>query len=76
MQRDHVGVPLDDARAILPGDRRASLVEAVDDRALAEELRLGRVHVLRLERIVVVQPPRLEAEHAPACIGEREEQAA
>ena len=33
-QRDHVGVPLDDARAILLRDRLARLVEAVDDSPL------------------------------------------
>jgi RNA polymerase sigma factor (sigma-70 family) len=76
VQGDHVGVALDDARAILPRDRRPRLVEPVDDRALAEELRLGRVHVLRFQRVVVVQTPRLEAERTAARVGEREEKAA
>src|SRR5207247_32510 len=41
-----------------------------------EELRLGRVDVLRPERIVLVQPARLEAEHASARVGQRKEEPA
>ena len=47
-ERDHVGVPLDDDRPVLARDPGARLVEPVDDGALREELRLGRVHVLGL----------------------------
>ena len=75
-ERDHVGVSLDDARAILFRDRGARLVEAVDDGALVEELRLLRVHVLAGQRVVVVELARLEAEHAAARVGEREHQPA
>ena len=71
-ERDHVGVSLDDARAVLLRDRGPRLVEAVDDGALVEELRLLRVHVLAAQRIVVVELARLEADHAAACVGERE----
>src|SRR5581483_8529112 len=67
---------LDDAGAVLARDRGARLVQSVDDPPLVEELRLGRVHVLRLQRVVVVEPARLEAEHPAAAVGEREEQPA
>ena len=69
---DHVGVPLDDDRAVVARDPGARLVEPVDDGALREELRLGRVHVLGLQRIVLVQPARLEAEDGPVRVRERE----
>ncbi len=75
-ERDHIGVALDDAGPVLLRDRRAGLVEAVDDRALVEELRLGRVHVLRFQRVVLVQAPRLEADDTPARVGEREDEPA
>src|SRR5581483_7705788 len=45
-QREHVRVALDDAGPLLLQDRVAGAVEPVDDVALAEELRLGRVDVL------------------------------
>src|SRR6476646_11886818 len=62
-KRDHVGVALDDTRAILPCDRGARLVEAVHDPTLVEELRLGCVDVLGLEWIVVMELTSLKAEH-------------
>ena len=74
-QREHVGVALDDAGAILLRDRGARTVEPVDDPALVEQLGLARVHVLRRERVVLVQAARLEPEHPAAGVGEREEQA-
>ena len=64
-QRDHVGVPLDDDRAVLLRDRRARQVEPVEDASLVEELALGRVHVLAAQRIVLVQLARLEADTRP-----------
>ena len=73
-QREHVGVPLDDDRAILLRDRLAAGVEPVEQIALAEEVALRRVDVLRLERIVVVQLACLEAADAAACVGEREDE--
>ena len=76
VQREDVGVALDDERAILLRDRRAGPVEPVDDRALAEELALGRVHVLRRDRVVVAHAPRTEAEHPAARVGEREDEPA
>ena len=51
MEGEHVGVALDDDRAVLLRDRRPRPVEAVDERCLVEELALGRVHVLRLDRV-------------------------
>ena len=75
-QRDHVGVALDHARAVAARDRGARHVETVEQRALVEELRLGRVHVLRPQRVVLVQPPRLEADDAAARVGEREDEPA
>src|SRR4029079_3133441 len=50
-------------------------VEAVEQVALAEEVALGRVDVLRAERVVVVEAPRLEAAGTTAHVGEREEEA-
>ena len=75
-QREHVGVALDDDRALLLRDRRARAVEPVEQVALAEQLALRRVDVLRAERIVLAQPARLEPDDAAARVGEREEQAA
>ena len=75
-QREHVGVSFHDDRALLLRDRRARVVEPVEQVALAKELAFGRVHVLRPQRIVLAQLPRLEPEHSAARIGEREQQAA
>ncbi len=75
-QRDHVGVSLDDDRAIFLRDRLPGAVEPVEQVALLEQIALGRVDVLRLQAIVVVEPPRLEAAHVAARIGERKEQPA
>src|SRR6266540_6260639 len=75
-QREHVRVPLDDHRSLLLRDRGARPVESVQEVAFPKELALGRVHILCAQRIVLAQLPRLEAEHASACIGEREEQPA
>ncbi len=61
--------------AVLAPDRMFREVEPVDDRALREELRLGRVDVLRLERVVVVEAACLEAQHTAARVGEREDEA-
>ena len=63
-EREHVGVPFDDDRAVLLRDRLPRGVEPVQEVALPEEVALGRVHVLRLQRVVVVQLARLEAAHA------------
>ena len=49
-ERDHVGVALHDRSAVLLGDRRPREVEPVQDRALVEEIALGRVHVLPAQR--------------------------
>ena len=73
-ERDHVRVPLDDDGALLLRDRRPGEVEAVEHRRLVEELGLGRVHVLAAQRVVLAQLPCLEADHAPARVGEREHQ--
>ena len=75
VQGEHVGVALDHDRALLLRDRRARAVEAVEQVALAEELALRRVDVLRAQRIVLAQLARLEPAHAPARVGQREEQA-
>ena len=75
VEREHVRVALDDDRPILLRDRGAGEVEPVHERALAEELALGRVHVLRRDRVVVAQPARTEAEHAAAPVGERKDEA-
>ena len=42
---------------------------------LLEAVAFGRVHVLGLQRIVLAQPARLEAEHAPARVCERKDDA-
>ena len=73
-QRDHVGVALDDHRPVLLRDRRPGEVEPVENSALLEQLALGRVDVLSLERVVVVELPGLEADHPAARIREREHQ--
>ena len=73
-QRDHVGVALDHDRPVLLRDRRPSEVEAVENVALLEQLALGRVDVLPLQRVVVVELARLEPDHPAARVGEREHQ--
>ena len=73
-QRDHVGVALDDDRPVLLRDRGPGEVEAVEDVALLEQLALGRVDVLALERVVVVELAGLEPDHPAARVGEREHQ--
>ena len=73
-ERDHVGVALDDDGAVLLRDRGPGEVEPVEDVALLEQLALGRVDVLALERVVVVELPRLEADHPAARVREREHQ--
>jgi hypothetical protein len=70
-EREHVGVPLDDDGAVLLRDRAARAVEPVEERALAEELALGGVLVLRL--ILGGELARLEAEDAAARVGDRED---
>ena len=72
-QREHVGVPLDDDPAVLARDRLPRGVEPVEEVTLPEQLALRRVDVLRLQRVVVVQLPRLEPPHAAARVGERED---
>src|SRR5205814_889253 len=74
-ERDHIGVSLDDDGAVLLRDRGPGQVEPVEDVTLLEQPAFGRVDVLRLERIVFAQLARLEAEHAPARVGEREHDA-
>ena len=73
-QRDHVRVALDHDGAVLLRDRRPREMEAVEHVALLEELALGRVDVLALERIVVVELAGLEPDHPAARVGEREHQ--
>jgi hypothetical protein len=76
MESEHVGVALHDDRLVLLGDRCARSVEPVDDSTLAEELALGRVHVFRLDRVVVVEAACAEAEHPATRVREREDEAA
>src|SRR5215218_10437933 len=75
MESEHVGIALHDDCLVLLGDRCARPVEPVDDSALAEKLALGRVHILRLDRVVVVEAPRAEAKHPAARVREREDEA-
>ena len=76
MEGEDVGVPLHHDGSVLLGDRRPRPVEPVDDRPLAEELALGRVDVLRRNRVVVVQPARAEADDPSTRVGEREDEPA
>src|SRR5207302_4394181 len=69
-------VSLDDDGAVLLRDRLARAVEAVEEVALLEEVALGRVDVLRLERIVLVQLARLESAHLAARVREGEHEPA
>ena len=39
-----------------------------------EEIGLGRVHVLGRDRVALGEPPRAEAEHAPAAVGQWEDE--
>src|SRR5204862_4225943 len=73
-QREHVRVPLDDDRALLFRNCAACTIEAVQQIALSEELTLGRVDVLRADRIVLSQLASLKAEHASACVRDGKEQ--
>ena len=71
VQREHVGVALDEDRAA--GLRRggARAVDPVQHAALVVELVRGRVDVLRLA-LGLVHRPRAEPEHAAARVGGRE----
>src|SRR4029078_6703024 len=74
-QSEHVRVALDDQCPLLPGDRRPRAIEPVEQVALAEELPLRGVDVLRLQWIVLAEPARLEADDAGACVCDRKQQA-
>src|SRR5262249_17236337 len=69
---DHVDVALDHDGTLLLRDRGASEVQSVEQRALAEELALGRVDVLPAQRVVVAQLACLEPDDAAAGVGEWE----
>src|SRR5205085_12390290 len=75
-QREDVGIPFDDERPVLACDRRPRAIEPVEEIALPEELALRGVHVLRVQRILVVELARLETDHASPRVGEREEETA
>ena len=71
---DHIRVALDHSGVVLLGDRNLREMEPVQDRALVEQISLGRVDVLPAQRIVLVDLAGLEADHTPACVREREHQ--
>ena len=73
MERDHVGVALDDHHPPGLGRRGAGHVLPVDDLALVEDLAVGRVEVLRL--LVRLHRARAEAEDVALGVGERERHA-
>ena len=72
----HVGVALDDDRAVLAGDLALGQVDAVEQLALLVDRRLGGVEVLGLDPVVVEQPARAEADDVAADVADRPEQPA
>ena len=70
MQREHVGVALDEDHPVALGGGRAREVDPEQDLALVVELAVGRVEVLRA--LVVAHRARAEAEHAAARVDGRE----
>jgi len=66
-----VGVALDDDGAGLPGDLSLGQVHPVEDRALAVERGLGRVEVLGVDAVVVVQPAGPEPHHRTHEVADR-----
>ncbi len=67
LARDAVEVALDEEDGVLPADRLARAVEAVEELALREARRLGRVQVLRL---VVAERAGSEAEDLAARVAD------
>ena len=72
----HVGVALDHDRLHRAGDVAAGQVDAVEHLALLVDRGLGGVEVLRLDPVVVEDPPRPEADRLAAGLADRPEQAA
>jgi hypothetical protein len=72
VERQHVHVPLDDDDLAGLADGRPRLVEAVQQLALLEQRRLGRVEVLRQR---VAEHPTGEADEPPERVAHREHEA-
>ena len=72
--RHHVGVALDDHRLRRLRDLATGQVEAVEHLALLVERGLGGVEVLRLDPVVVEDPPGPEADRVAARLPDRPEQ--
>ena len=72
----HVGVALDDHRLDGARDLAAGEVDAVEHLALLVERGLGGVEVLRLDPVVVEDPPRAEADGVAAGVADRPHQPA
>ena len=70
----HVGVALDDHGAVLAGDLLLGQVDAVEQLALLVDRRLGGVEVLRLDLVVVEEPPGPEADDVAAGVADRPQQ--
>ena len=74
--RHHVGVALDDDRLRRLRDLATGQVDAVEHLALLVERGLGGVEVLRLDPVVVEDPPGPEADRVAARLPDRPEQPA
>ena len=73
VQGDRVGVALADDHLPLARGVRAREIAAVEVQALVVEVVVGGVEVLR--PLILAHRPRAEPEHAPAHVGEREDDA-
>ena len=73
--RHHVGVALDDDDAVIARDVALGEIEPVEHLRLVVDRGLGRVEVLR-PVVVVVQPPRAEADHLTGHVADRPDHAA
>ena len=70
----HIGVTLDDDGLRCLRDRPSGEVDAVQDLALLVDRCLGCVEVLRLDAVVVEQPPRTEPDDISGDIADRPDQ--
>ena len=76
MHGHHIGIAFDDYRLAFLHNRRFGKVDAVQHLCFAVQLRVGRVDVFRVDRVILVQLARAEAERAAGRIADRPRHAA
>ena len=71
MHGHHIGIAFDDYRLAFLHNRRFGKVDAVQHLCFAVQLRVGRVDVFRVDRVILVQLARAEAERTAGRIANR-----